>query len=59
MYIYRYNEYAEDEGEAPNRVIPNPLSIGLEWDTPIQTDNLWKIVTEEETENEATYLSGI
>ena len=59
VHVHRYNEYAEDEGGAPDRVVPHPLSISLQWNTPVQTDNFWKIVnTETETANEAIYFAG-
>ena len=59
VHVHRYNEYAEDADGAPNRVVPDPLSISLQWDTPVQTDNFWKIVNMEvETENEAIYFAG-
>ena len=58
-HVYRYDEYAEDAGGAPNRVIPHPLSIDLQWNTPVQTDNSWTIVSvEADTGNEADYFAG-
>ena len=57
--LHRLSEYAENQGSAPNRLIPSPVTVDLKWSTPIPTDDTWQIVSEpEETNVEATYFNG-
>ena len=46
-------------GSAPNRLIPSPLDVDVEWSTTIATDPNWKIVyVPGDTDNEAEYLES-